>query len=194
MKEMRDYLNLFKKYLGLLIVLIILAVAAVFLYGQLQRGRYQATTTLYVNRAPEPRSDKYYTYEGYYATLVSKDYTDVAVALLNSPDFTHLAQTKAQLGASKVGTTVRKIGPQLISLTVTATSQEDVRKLTQSLIDSTNERSKNGQNQGADLSMVNPDLNVTPKSFNLPLYLGISVVGALLFAVVIAATREYLLG
>ena len=194
MKEMRDYLKLFKKYLGLLALLVILAVGAVFLYQQSQKGRYQATTSLYVNRAPEPKSDKYYTYEGYYAQLVSKDYTDVAVALLGSPDFTRLAMGKAQIGAdSKISTQVRKSGSQLISLSVSAGSGEDVRKLTQSLIEITNDRSKSSQNQGADISMVSPNLSVGPKSFNLPLYLGIGVFGALLATVVIAAIREYLL-
>lgn len=194
MKEMRDYLKLFKKYFWLFGLLVVLAVSAVFLYQQTQKGRYQVVTSLYVNRAPEPRSDKYYTYEGYYAQLVSKDYTDVAVALLNSPDFTHLAGEKAKLASDpKVSTQVRKVGPQLISLTVGAGSGEAVRKLTQSLIDNLNDRSKSSQNLGADITLVNPDLSIGPKPFNTGLYLGIGVFGALLASILIAVIREYLL-
>lgn len=194
MKELREYLKLVKRYLWVFGLLATLGVVGVLIYQQSQKSLYQAVTSLYVNRTPEPRTDKYYTYEGYYAQLVSKDYTDVAVALLGSADFTHLAQTKAHLdNEAKITTQVRKIGPQLIGLTVTGSSQEVVKKATQSLIDTVNDRSKSSQNQGADITMVSPDLNVGLKSFNLPLYLGISVFGSLLVTIAFAAIREYFL-
>lgn len=194
MKELRDYLNVIKRYLPAALVLLVVVNAGVYLYVSRQKPRFEAMATLYVNRVPEVRNSQYYTYEGYYAGLASKEYTDVVVGLLKSTDITRLAAKEAGLNSEDGAIEVKKVSPQLISVVVSAVSPPDAEKLLLKLAQVTSERSKSlakSDNQGAEVSLVNPEPLVSSAPSKLPLYLLIASISSLLIFFLAAVTREY---
>jgi len=196
MKELRDYLKIFKRYLLLLVILLVGTNGLVLTYFLNQPERFKAKAVMYVNRTPEPRNNQYYTFEGYYAGLASKEQTDVVVGLLKSNDISRLAWEKAALtnSSEKITTEVRKVGPQLINVEVRAQSEEVAKKLLVSLAVVVSERSQQlakNENQAAEVTLVNPEPEAGPASVNLPLYVAIASVGSLLLTFLITVIREY---
>lgn len=197
MKELSDYFKLIRKYFWLILALVILVDGGVVIYSQGQEKRYQASATFFVNHPTEPRNERYYTYEGFYAQQLAKEYTDVVVGLLNSSDISRLALSLAQLSSAnpKIVTTVKKISPQVINVTVASSSQEDARKMVLALAQVTTAQSKNlfpDQNQGIMVTPVNPEPATGPLALNLALYLAIATLGVVLLGVLFIIVREYL--
>src|SRR4030042_6323917 len=118
MTEVKGYFSNLKKniFLGLVVCLVFI-LAAIF-YTFSQKTTFEATATLYVNRAASPASDKYYTFEGYYSGQAAKEYTDVVLGILKTPDLAieglKLANSKAVVGDFLGSLKVKKVGPQLI--------------------------------------------------------------------------------
>lgn len=199
MKELRDYLKLIKKYFWLFMVLILVAVASAVGWSLTQPVVYLASTTLYVNRVPEPSNDRYYTYEGYYSGLASKEYTDVVVGLLKTPDIANLAASKAGLDITSAAlgakTQVRKASPQLISVSVTHSEPDSAKKLINALSQAVAEKSKNltqAANRGVEVSMINPEPQLDQVHPNWLLNGLIALTGAFLAGLGVAVIREYL--
>lgn len=196
MKELRDYLKTLKKYLWLVLALIILVNGGVLYYSQTQEKRFQASSTFFVTHQNEPRNSQYYTYEGFYAAQLSKEFTDVVVGLLNSPDITRLAIAKAQLtGDPKIATAVKKVSPQVVNVTVTAASQEAARKTILALAEVISTQSKSltaDPNQAVVVTSLNPDPTVAEAALNLPLYMAITTLGTVILSILFIIIREYL--
>jgi capsular polysaccharide biosynthesis protein len=193
MKELRDYLKTAKKYLTLLVILVVVFNASVLFYFLRQPQQSQASATLFVNRVPEPRNAQYYTFEGYYAGLASKEYTDVVTELLESPDLNRLAREHS--GVEKASVQIKKLGPQLISTVIRAPTEDEARKMLLSLAEVANQRSKElakNENQGAEITLVNPDPLVGPYTLNLLLFMGAATLASLITAFLLVITREYL--
>lgn len=190
MKEVRDYLKLFRRYLPLTLGLVLLSVFLTLTWQWGREATYQTITNLYVTKVSEAKNSQYYTYEGYYSLLAAKEATDVLVGLLKSPDVQQVAYSHVT-DVTGLVTQVKKTSQQLIEVRVTSASAEGSKKALTTLVETGTQTGKMTQENGYSVVLVNPELHAQKQEPNLALQLAIAVVGALLASFLVTVTREY---
>ena len=132
--ELKEYIKVFKKYFAF--ILLVSATGALIAYIQTKSlpSGYSLTQTFYL-AGPASLSSDYFTYEGFYAQEKARNFTDSAVAILDSDDF------KSDVGEGSQNLTVRKMAPQVIRLTASAPNAESTQKLMTKTINIFNEKS-----------------------------------------------------
>lgn len=165
--ELREYLQIIKKNLPLLIVLpAVLGGLAAWVSQQLPET-YTASLTLYVKRqATEPSTD-YYTFDGYYSQQAAEKFTETVVGFLKSKDILLASAKLADLPVDQESLEqlensikVRQEAPQLVSLKVTQEEATTAKKFCTALAQATTERI-NLLNQTGDkaisVDLLNPE-------------------------------------
>ncbi len=130
-------------------------------------SRYSSSGSLYVKRSIEP-SEKFFTYEGYYAQQSAQSYTNSFMALVESQDIRK--KTLESIGTPITDKNLRKLdriikvkktGPQVISVKVTDSNYDYSEKvwmaLTKSVIDTSKEL-----NEGGDKNISVSTVSETP--------------------------------
>lgn len=200
MQEIRELLNILKKYRYFLITSVLLGWLVALAWTILTPENYKANSTLYVYRTQESLTDKFYTYEGYYSQQASKEYTDVVIGLLKSPDLARLALEKTKATQTNPDyllkdLKVKKVAPQLISLTVSKPSAEEARSLLVSLAVATSERTqtlnKEG-NRGVIVSLVKEEPLILKPGRGFPLNFTIGSLAGLIVGLSLTFTVSYL--
>lgn len=145
MSELSEYRQALGKILPVVIPLAVVGVVAGVGYSLAQPKGWQASTTLYVHRVNPSNLSSVYDYDGYYAQQAAQQYTDTVVGLLKTQD---LASWAAQIASDSAdpatilnGVQVKKVAPQLVSLTVTRSTQNEARDELIALAQATAERS-----------------------------------------------------
>ncbi len=192
MKELRDYLKLFRNYLPLIGGILLLSVLGVLAWQGGKEVTYQTSATVYVSKNSEPKNNQYYTYEGYYALISAKEATDVLVGILKSADLQKLAYGKSG-DLQVLDTQVKKSSQQLIELKVSAPTEDASKKGLRALLEEGSSRAKLTSAQGFEVALVNPDITATSVVPNIALGLGMAVVGSLIASLLVIVTREYFL-
>ena len=127
--EFKEYLKFFKKNIGILLLLVVLGVVLALVITYKLPSGYSQSRLFYIV-GPKTTAQTTYDYEGYYAQQKARDFTDTAVAILESPDFT------AEVGISSVSLSVRKVAPQVLRLTAVAKdareAEDAIEKISQS--------------------------------------------------------------
>jgi len=162
--------------------------------------KYITTGSFYVKRAPQD-SGEFFTYEGYYGQQASLAYTNTVFALLESIDLESMALKK--LGAPVDELTLRKLhkkisvkksGPQLISLTVKDLSPNESKKvwnaLSDALLETTNKINFDGDT-ALSISQVSPEPVVKKAYNNLVLTVLIGVSFGFATSVFVLSLKEY---
>ena len=140
--ELKDLLKKFKKYKTLLLVFTVMGISIGFVLGYFTE-KYSATGSFYIGRKIDPNQSRFFTYEGYYGQQTALSYAKTAVELVSSPDVKK--QTLEKLNIEVTDTTLRefgnlirikKVGPQLITVTVKGSTEEKAAKMWVLLADS----------------------------------------------------------
>ena len=176
--ELVEFLKFFKKN-ALAVIFFVFAglVLSVLLSAKLPSG-YSQSQTFYIVE-PWKNAGAFYDYEGYYGQQKARDFTDTAVAILQSENFPNL--------------TVRKVAPQVIKLTATAESADESENLLDRVKGSFNQElvSLSGQDQALQ---IRPICQVQPASFVSPNKKLLAVFGASLgfvFGVLVVGLKTY---
>lgn len=116
---------------------------------------YNATSTFYVKRGITYTSATYFTYDGYYASQTAERYTDTVVGFLRSVDVRAQALTSIKqpvssqtLGKLEDSVVVKKVGPQLVTMTVSGRDPQVVKDLWNALSKATLNRSSDLNRSG----------------------------------------------
>jgi len=99
-----------------------------------------------------PSTSQVYSFENFYTQENSRNFTDTAVEIIKSPDFTStFLQEEEQIAA-------KKIAPQLIALTTVAQSRQKAQELTSVVEESFNQKiSSLESTHSAKLVAINPN-------------------------------------
>jgi capsular polysaccharide biosynthesis protein len=200
MNELKELLKLSKKFKVLLISLLVLGGLGATIISSLIPTKYIASTTLYIGREPQKPGEDYYTYDGFYSQQASREYTDTVVGLLKTSDIYRSALEKLEtkdVSASEFlsSANVRKVSPQVISVSVTREDREEANKFLVVLSQTVAEKSKS-LNQLGDKNFFVGTVNAQPlvTISKVPTLLN-GLVGALLGLVVgmaLVALYQYL--
>lgn len=125
-------LSLIKKRKLLILIITLLFLFLGTLYYFKQSDNYEASLLFYVKRKIEPISDKYYSYDGYYASQVSKEYSDTVIGFFQSLEVLkrageitdYIPSDVASLTALSSNITVIKEAPQLIKASIITKDKE----------------------------------------------------------------------
>lgn len=166
--ELREYFQITKKNLPLLVILSAFCGGLAFFVSQKLPETHTASLTVYVKRqATEPSTD-YYTFDGYYSQQAAEKFTETVVGFLKSKD---ILLTSAKLAGFPTdqeslkqledSIKIRQEAPQLVSLKVTQTDAATAKRFCAALAQATTERI-NLLNQTGDKSISVDLLNPEP--------------------------------
>ena len=120
--ELKEYIKLLRKN-AFLIILFALAGALITLFLSVNFAGGSRFEQLFFLVSKRENLENYYRFEGFYSQEKARNFTDTAVAIISSPDFT----SEVVAGSDQV--TARKVAPQVIRLSVATASQENARIL-----------------------------------------------------------------
>lgn len=200
--ELKETLNALYKnmvlFIGFLVMGIIVG-AVVYLLP----ARYYAVGSLYVSRNNQDNTS-FFTYEGYYSQQVAVTYTNTAMALMESVDI----RTKAlrtlgidinELNLRKYGQiiSVKKAGPQIITLTVKNEDPEkaqriwnEVAKQTISAVQVLNEAG----DRSLGISKISESPTIKTGYKSIPVFLLSGLIGGFILGYVVVMLKEYMKG
>jgi len=173
-----------RKWLFLITIFIALFGAVFYYYYQPEK--YTASMLFYVQRQTK-ESDRYYNYDGYYASQVGKEYTDTVVGFFKSLDVIKRAReitdylpadlNELQGFVSKIE--VKKEAPQLIRVQVETKDRVEAEEIVKALGQATIERIRL-LNQTGDpylsVDIVDTEPLVLENTISLTLLLSLSFV------------------
>lgn len=154
--ELKDFLKGIGKYVKFSFIFCCAVAIIAFTFALKTGSKFTASGTLFVKRQVDTNVS-YFTYEGYYSALTSEKYTDSVMALAKSYDVLKaalgklkLSATPAQLASVEGSIVARRVGPQLVSLSVSGDSRKFAGDLWLSLSDSLIQKSGKLNVEGGD--------------------------------------------
>ena len=154
--EFKEYIKIFKKNIGVLLLLVVLGVVLALMITYKLPSGYSQTRLFYIaSEKTTPQTN--YDYEGYYVQQKARDFTDTAVAILESADFI------SEVGILPVSLSVRKVAPQVLRLTVVAKDPQDANDAIEKISQSFNAKLVN-------LAGYDPALQIKPIGKAQPSY------------------------
>lgn len=138
MAELNQVLKILTKHLRLIVVLTLLGGFLGFGYTYIGGEKYEALSTIYIKRAADQNANSYYSYDGYYAQQVSKEYTDTVLGLLKTIDpYREAASRISNYSPSEIFglTKAKKVSSQVIELRVRNKDEFEAKKVLTALVD-----------------------------------------------------------
>lgn len=130
--ELKEYIKLFKKYLAFIILCMLLGAALGTFFTKFLPSGYYLSQTFFL--AMPQGTAQTYDYEGFYAQEKARNFTDSAVAILESPDF------KSEVALAHQSLAVKKLAPQTIRLTTVTQNPESSKELMQKTTNTFNKK------------------------------------------------------
>lgn len=176
--ELRQYLKILRKNFVFVLTTSVLGAMLAILVTRSMPSGYQMGQTFFLSQ-PEGESAPL---PEYYAQEKARNFTDTAVAILDSPDF------RQKVVSSGQDLKVRKIAPQVIRITATAQSSQSAQELMAKATNAFNSKlAALGQNQkeGLQLKEISTSQEPEPKVVDKKVF---AISGLILgFAAAIAA-------
>lgn len=187
--ELKKYLQIAKNN-ALLIVIIALisAFSAYFTAPHIESG-YRVQSTFYLaNQAQETTQPQSYNFGGYFLQSTAINATDTAVAILESGDF------QSQLKNLGTATTVKKIAPQIIEITVISQDPRLSDTQIKSVPEAFNKKMKELNTVGPTLTLspISNQTNVSYHSLNSKVLALAGFALGIVFAFLILGLKTYL--
>ena len=190
-----------KKFVGVwFIVCLGVAGFAGFLVSR-QAPRFEAGGIVFVGRTAEKATSNFFTYDGFYAQQTAERYTDSVLGIIKSDPLIQSALLKlnlpsqfSEVTALRRNLLVQKVGPQVLSVRVTANDSSKAGNIWQALAEETSARVAN-LNETGDTSLFVKPLStpivqtVSPKPF---IFGVVSFFGLLVLGVTFKAALIYL--
>ncbi|OGY28316.1 MAG: hypothetical protein A3J50_02120 [Candidatus Woykebacteria bacterium RIFCSPHIGHO2_02_FULL_43_16b] len=137
MAELNEITKILGRHLKFILVMVVLGGFVGFTYSYVGGQKYESFTTIYVKRTADQNSTSYYSYDGYYAQQVGKEYTDTVLGLLKTIDpYNEAAKRlgtyspRALFSQSKA----KKISSQVIELRIRSQSETEAKALMSALV------------------------------------------------------------
>lgn len=127
--ELRQYLKILQQNLILILLLGLFGMALAFLITRSMSAGYQKSQTFFLEAQFESRENL----ADFYAQEKARNFTDTAVAILESPDFRRDLKADGQIQ-------VRKIAPQVVRITTRATKSQSPNDLMTETVNSFNSK------------------------------------------------------
>jgi len=202
--ELRNLINKTKKVVGVWLVFCLVVAGFVGLTASRQAPHFEAGGIVFVGRTAEKATSNFFTYDGFYAQQTAERYTDSVLGIIKSDPLIQAALNKLDLPSQfdavanlRRNLLVQKVGPQVLSVKVTAPTSSEASNVWQALAEETSVRVAS-LNETGDTSLFVKPLSVPivetiyPKSliFGLATFFGLLVIGILFKAVLIYLRDE----
>ncbi|MDP2632930.1 MAG: hypothetical protein Q8P25_04400 [Candidatus Curtissbacteria bacterium] len=178
--ELKEYLSIFKKYLVFIILCFVLGIVLGALTTNLLPSGYNLSQTFYLNIPTPSNTPQSENYDGFYAQERARNFTDTAVAILESSDFQSevVIETQALL--------VKKLAPQVVRLTTIAQNRESSKDLMRKTTDTYNRKFT-----GISLSPIASPREPSFKRSSRKIYAAAGAVLGFATAVVVISLKSY---
>ncbi|KKP69560.1 hypothetical protein A2X44_03435 [candidate division CPR3 bacterium GWF2_35_18] len=188
-----------RKFLILITTLIFLLLG-MFYYFQ-QGDSYEASLLFYVKRKIEPVSEKYYSYDGYYASQVSKEYSDTVIGFFQSLEVlkrageitNYIPRDVVALESLSSRLIVTKEAPQLIKASVTTKDKEESSAIIKAVGQAGIERilllNQTGD-PNLSLDVVDSEPLVLTKNISLFIFVGGGLLFGFIFGIILSLFLE----
>jgi capsular polysaccharide biosynthesis protein len=120
--EFREYLKILKKNFLLIFILGIAGFLVSFVTVKKLPTGYEKSQLVYVV-IPKIAQNQTYNFEGYFSQEKARNFTDTAIAILESPDFSGEILTPGE------ALNIRKVAPQVIRITAVANDSQSADSL-----------------------------------------------------------------
>ena len=183
--ELKQYLKIFKQYSPLIIAFSLLGAALAFVLTPRLPSGYTASQLFYVV-SPKLAQNPSYNFEGYFIQEEARNFTDSAIAILSSADFT------SELAGPNLSINARKAAPQVIRLSVTAETPENSRKLLTKAVSSFNQKMVDlTGDQAVRIKAVGPEMEATFAGFNQKIMMVFGFLIGAIFAILTVSLKTY---
>lgn len=180
--ELKDYIKILKNNLPIIAACSLLGILiAIFMTKSLPNG-YLQTQTLFVHTPSSQNQQN----GSFYSQEQSRNFTDTAVAILESADFKSLTDVQGS-------TRVKKLAPQVINLTTVAKDPQLTKDLMEKTISSFNSKLNQvteGQNQ-LQLKQISAAVNPSKIIVNTKVYALSGLIVGLAFAILAISLKTY---
>jgi capsular polysaccharide biosynthesis protein len=187
--ELKKYLQIAKNnVIFILIIAFVGSFSAYFIAPHLESG-YRSQSTFYLsNQAQETTPPQSYNFGGYFLQSTAINATDTAVAILESGNF------QSQLKNPSAATTIKKIAPQLIEITVISQDPGLPNAQIKSIPEAFNKKMKELNPVGPvlTLSPLSNQINVSYHSLNSKVLALAGLALGIVFAFLILGLKTYL--
>jgi capsular polysaccharide biosynthesis protein len=146
--ELREIIKILTKYKVALAISVVIGVLGGIAF-YISPKTYSASGSFYIKRGADTLRFKYFAYEGYYAQQTGLSYTNTVMALFESLDIRFEALNKLNLPTDNTSLRrysriikAKKVGPQIITLTVKGTNTEELGRLWDSVANTVIEKNK----------------------------------------------------
>ena len=183
--ELKVYITLLKKYLAFIILCIIGGAAIGTISTNFLPQGFNLTQTFFIS-APHSTAQAY-DYEGFYAQEKARNFTDTAVAILESTDY------KSQVLPQGENLTIKKLAPQIIRLTLVSKNSQNSKDLMQKSVDSFNKKFIDlaGEDNALSLKQIASSLEPSYQRSSRKIYaVGGAVLGTA-FGVIVISLKSY---
>lgn len=202
--ELRILINKMKKFISVWLVICLGVSGVVGLIVGRQAPHFEAGGIVFVGRTAEKTASNFFTYDGYYAEQTAEGYTDSVLGIVKSDPILQASLSQLDLPSQFASVVnlrrnllVQKVGPQVLSVTVTASGPTLASNLWQALTNETATQVSN-LNQTGDPGLFVKPLStpivqtIYPKLvvFGGAVFLGLLVLGILFKAALIYLRDE----
>lgn len=181
--ELKEYLKIFRKYLALIAALSFIGMSLAFAFARRIPQGYQDSQTFFIS----PQSAAIQMYEGYYGQEKARNFTDTAVAILDSPDF------KSEVQGTNEAISVRKMAPQVVRLTATSKSSAAAKNLLDKTVNSFNSKlqSLSGSQAQIQLKAIGRAQGPSTVAVNRKVFALVGLIAGFAFATAAISLKTY---
>ena len=184
--ELRQYWKIIKKYLVVIVLFAFFGGIIAFVFSQKINEGVTLQKYFYVV-APRENNSQVYNFEGFYAGEKARNFTDTAVAILESRDFIN------EVGRNSNSIGVRKMAPQVIRITVSANTlaaAEDTLTATSNMF---NKKliELEGDNNAIQIKEISQSAQTIPPTVNSKVTTTFGLVMGAAFALFVVGLKTY---
>ncbi len=199
--ELREYLRVLQKNIVVLVGLTVLGGAVALGVSQRIPDKFEALLTIYVQKIPEQPTSGDFTYDGYYAQQAAEAFTDTVVGLFESStvayralELTERDSAISQIRELNKQTSVEKIAPQLVDLSVRATDSVYAIEVVQGLFSAVEEQVLSAEHDFGNVTVkrVNTEPLVILQKPPILLYTLVGLFVGFFVAIVAVAIKQYM--
>lgn len=176
--EIKQLVKMLKKYAYIILMFAIFGLIIAFI---LTRNHQQGVKVEQLFLIPPPSSNLAEPSTAgsfYYGQEAARNYTDTAVAILESPDFALGIANNSQI-------TARKVAPQIIRITVGASNQASAQAHLNQAVSAFN------QNAQLKLTPIGQSAQLVPQRASMKIMLSAGVLTGTIFALLVISLKEY---
>lgn len=190
--ELKDLIKILRENLILILCLTVLSIALSYIYASQKASGYNVAQTYLINTQeastssqlspPETRN-----FDSFYQQEKARNFTDTAVAILQSSDF------QKDIASPADSLSIQKVALQVIKITSTSNNSQDAQKLNEKTVSTFNEKIKNLlPNQPPQLLSVGPISQSFSTVSQRKIYLLFGAIAGFTLGLFIAGLKTYL--